>query len=149
MEAQRGIGGRHTILLAGDNTDWLGAATSITVAIIALIGTIVSAWITVSVRRQTTKSHQATPVVVHEPSSRGQEVDGFIVRFIIFSLVGGLFGAILNLANPFVYIGGRWVALAEGGFFTLIFLVFGLPLLVDISRRYGLRGLRRPTLRHR
>jgi hypothetical protein len=74
----------------------------------------------------------------------GRDVEGYIVRFIILSLVFQLWSSLLNVTSPFLYLGGQFVDLARGAVYALIFLLLGLPLLIDISRRYGIRGLRRP-----
>jgi hypothetical protein len=71
------------------------------------------------------------------------EVEGYIVRFIIFYLSVSAWNAVLTVTNPFLY-GGHLVQLAEGAIYVMIFVLLGLPLLFDIARRYGMRGRKRP-----
>jgi hypothetical protein len=68
------------------------------------------------------------------------------VRFFIFSLVASLWGALLNVALPWFDISSRLQRFAISLIYSAIFLALGLPLLVDIYRRYGIRG--RPRLHH-
>lgn len=72
-----------------------------------------------------------------------REVEGYIVRFIIFYLTVQAWTAVVNVSNPFVAFGGSLVGLSIGFIYAAIFVVLGLPLLIDIGRRYGFRGIKR------
>jgi hypothetical protein len=69
-----------------------------------------------------------------------REIEGYIVRFILFSLSASAWGALVNIANPFILFSGPLATIVIGGIFTMIFLLLGMPLLVDIVRRYGIRA---------
>jgi hypothetical protein len=128
----------------------LASTTSdIVVSAIGFLGVVVTAFFGYlgqrAVRQQTVPSQEPEYRHSSPSSSRkrvdelDREVEGYIVRFILFSLSASAWGAVLNVANPFIYFSGTLTTIAIGAVFTLIFLLLGMPLLVDIVRRYGIR----------
>ena len=139
------------VLLAADST---GGIATVAVAVIGGLATVGAAYVTANdVRRQTTperSGHRRKPAAARVPGSitpANEEVGGYIVRFLIFSLVAALWSALLNVVLPLLTIQNKVESLAIGIVYSAIFLALGLTLLVDIYRGYGIRG--RPRRHHR
>jgi hypothetical protein len=86
-----------------------------------------------------------------------RETEGFIVRFLIFFLVLQLWSAFLRVFfDPLRVVSGavyfdfpfQLVDIGIGVVYALIFLTLGLPLLIDIYRRYGISGRPRAGRSH-
>jgi len=136
------------MLVASTAGEIATAASGVLVALITVYG---GARAANGVRSQTTpekgqrgraRPSAAAPVA---GEALGREVEGYIVRFFIFSLVASFWGAVLNVVVPLIDVQGRLLTLSISIVYTAIFLLLGLPLLVDISRKYGLRGRRLPA----
>ena len=139
-----------SIFFASVAGEVIGAVATVIAAFIGLG----AAWIGArKVRQETVEGSSATGTSeVQTAATRGtlsalsREVEGYIVRFIIFFLVIQLWTAILRLTDPFryfgfgAYFGDYFIDLGAGVVYALIFLLLGLPLLIDIARRYGIRG---------
>jgi hypothetical protein len=146
-----------------------GVVLAVSEGWLTFVGTLITAFASIvvatiaarGVRRETTPSVGQRPAAY--PSGTGvsetttssggsttpglsgmdREVQGYLVRFLLFSLVASFWGAILNVALPWFEISGRLQSFAIGAIYSSIFLALGLPLLVDIYRRYGFRGRQR------
>jgi ABC-type branched-subunit amino acid transport system permease subunit len=133
------------------SSDSTSSVVTVVVALIGALGTVGGAYVGANaVRRQTTPAkgrHRREAASHPDRAELSPEVEGYIVRFFIFSLIAALWGALLNVVLPLVTVRGRLEALAIGIVYSAIFLALGLPLLIDIYRRYSIRGL--PRLRHR
>lgn len=139
-----------TALVASTAGDIVGAVATVVVAVVTVVG---GYYTQRSIARQTLdepktpRRGRKTPSTRPAPAraldqQRSREVEGFIVRFIILYLFVQAWSALLNVTNPFIYlsVNGRYVSFVVGGVYALIFFLLGLPLLLDILRRYGIRA---------
>ena len=150
-QRERRLGSAPFLASTGDP---IGAFATIAVALITVVGGFYTqrtiARKTLDEPRPSRGQQAAPPSAPAQPldQRRSREVEGFIVRFIILYLVVQAWSALLQVTNPFVntfsffgyYVESQYVYIGEGFIYALIFLALGLPLLLDILRRYGIRG---------
>jgi hypothetical protein len=99
-----------------------------------------------------------TAAQVHAIASRSiasSETEGYLIRFIILYLVLSAWSAVQSVIDPLVstFLGfgllglGSFVQIFENLIRLGIFVLIGLPLLLDVAKRFGLRprdALQRP-----
>ena len=132
-------------LLALTDEQWLGLAA---IVVPAASSIAIAAIQTASVRRQTTplERRRTRKRATRERAEAGglsHEVEGYIVRWLIFTLTAALWGAVLNIVVPWLNFSGRSVSVVFSLIYAAIFGFLGLPLLIDVYRRYGFQGRRR------